>query len=81
MWSPPAHPTVISRLPHATSLSEWHAPPPTGQYPSTSGAYADPHLAVLLVLLGFCLLYALLILVDAVVPARNGGEESPSERR
>jgi hypothetical protein len=64
---------VIRRLPHATAPAEWYALPPT-DYLSPLGVYADPHLAVLLVLLGFCLLYALVILVDAAVPGPEGGE-------
>jgi hypothetical protein len=38
---------------------------------STGGAYVDPHLVVLLFLLGFCLLYAALLAVDAVTRNRS----------
>lgn len=37
----------------------------------TAATYVDPHLIVLLFLLGFCLLYALLIAVDAVRDGRS----------
>lgn len=71
---------MIRRLPHATAPAEWYALPPTDS-PSALAVYADPHLAVLLVLLGFCLLYALMILIDAAVSGRERGEESPSDSR
>jgi hypothetical protein len=42
------------------------------------GTYVDPHLAVLLFLFGFCLLYAVLLAVD-VATRRRSPDPNPEE--
>jgi len=59
--------------------------PATGSAASAVGVgYADPNPIVLLFLLGFCLLYALVLAVGALAerdrPAPDGGSDSVSER-
>ncbi|WP_181691126.1 hypothetical protein [Natronomonas sp. LN261] len=51
---------------------------------AAGGGYADPDLIVLIFLLGFCLLYALVLAVGALAErdrtAPDGGSDSVSER-
>jgi len=48
----------------------------TGERPPEF-VYADPHLLVLLFLLGFCLLYVLILIADNFVRSDPGPREDP----